>query len=85
MATYRSSPTVPADIITYRLGTKLVYVKPADDYEVSYIRFFYFLFVLTCQPFLLASARFRTERIPGGAVTSLPRPYLVYHHGEHER
>ncbi|RDB25429.1 hypothetical protein Hypma_007551 [Hypsizygus marmoreus] len=33
MASYRSGPTVPADIITYRLGCKLVYVKPADNYE----------------------------------------------------
>jgi len=33
MATYRSAPTVPADIITYRLGDKLVYVRPADSYE----------------------------------------------------
>jgi len=33
MATYRSAPTVPADIITYRFGDKLVYVRPADNYE----------------------------------------------------
>ncbi|KAG6861161.1 hypothetical protein C0995_003170 [Termitomyces sp. Mi166 len=31
--TYRTEPPVPADIITYRLGSKLVYVRPADDYE----------------------------------------------------
>ncbi|KAG6809303.1 hypothetical protein H0H92_000761, partial [Tricholoma furcatifolium] len=29
----RSEPTVPAEIITYRFGPKLVYVKPADNYE----------------------------------------------------
>ncbi|KAF9456942.1 hypothetical protein BDZ94DRAFT_293818 [Collybia nuda] len=34
MASYRSGATpIPADIITYRLGDKLVYVRPADDYE----------------------------------------------------
>jgi len=33
MATYRSDPPVPTDIITYRLGSKLVYVRPADNYE----------------------------------------------------
>jgi len=33
MATYRSEPPVPADIITYRLDVKLVYVRPADDYQ----------------------------------------------------
>ncbi|GLB37778.1 hypothetical protein LshimejAT787_0408290 [Lyophyllum shimeji] len=33
MATYRSEPPVPTDIITYRLGSKLVYVRPADNYE----------------------------------------------------
>ncbi|KAG6900708.1 hypothetical protein C0993_003734 [Termitomyces sp. T159_Od127] len=31
--TYRTEPAVPADIITYRLDSKLVYVRPADDYE----------------------------------------------------
>ncbi|KAF8891745.1 hypothetical protein BD779DRAFT_1468676 [Infundibulicybe gibba] len=35
MATYRTSPTVPPDMITYRLGNKLVFVKPADDYEAA--------------------------------------------------
>ncbi|KAF5380532.1 hypothetical protein D9615_004722 [Tricholomella constricta] len=33
MATYRSEPPVPTDIITYRCGSKLVYVRPADSYE----------------------------------------------------
>ncbi|KAF8070781.1 hypothetical protein FPV67DRAFT_1414279 [Lyophyllum atratum] len=33
MATYRSEPPVPTDIITYRLQSKLVYVRPADNYE----------------------------------------------------
>ncbi|KIY50293.1 hypothetical protein FISHEDRAFT_71899 [Fistulina hepatica ATCC 64428] len=33
MASYRTSPAVPADIITYRLGGRLVYVKPASNYE----------------------------------------------------
>ena len=35
MATYRSSPTIPADIVTYRFEEKLVYVRPADNYDVS--------------------------------------------------
>jgi len=33
MATFRSTPTVPPEVITYRLGEKLVYVKPATNYE----------------------------------------------------
>jgi len=33
MATFRSQPTIPPDIITYRLDDKLVYVRPADNYE----------------------------------------------------
>jgi len=33
MASYRTTPAVPADIITYHHGGKLVYVKPADNYE----------------------------------------------------
>ncbi|KAF8222654.1 hypothetical protein L208DRAFT_1321397 [Tricholoma matsutake] len=35
MATFRSTPTVPPEVITYRLGDKLVYVKPAAHYEAS--------------------------------------------------
>ncbi|KAF9012473.1 hypothetical protein BDQ17DRAFT_704566 [Cyathus striatus] len=33
MATYRSIQPVPTDIITYRFAEKLVYVRPADNYE----------------------------------------------------
>ena len=33
MATFRSTPTIPPEVITYRLADKLVYVRPADDYE----------------------------------------------------
>lgn len=33
MATFRSTPTVPPEVITYRLADKLVYVRPADNYE----------------------------------------------------
>ncbi|TFK44860.1 hypothetical protein BDQ12DRAFT_673703 [Crucibulum laeve] len=33
MAMYRTGPTIPADIITYRYNHKLVYVRPADNYE----------------------------------------------------
>lgn len=33
--TYRNGPVVPADIITYKHAGKLVYVKPAENYEVS--------------------------------------------------
>ncbi|KAJ2914401.1 hypothetical protein MD484_g6016, partial [Candolleomyces efflorescens] len=32
---YRSGPTVPADIVTYRHNEKLVYVKPAETYELA--------------------------------------------------
>ncbi|KAF4598123.1 hypothetical protein EYR38_006519 [Pleurotus pulmonarius] len=32
MATYRTSSTVPADIITYRKDGKLVFVQPASSY-----------------------------------------------------
>ncbi|RXW21910.1 hypothetical protein EST38_g3928 [Candolleomyces aberdarensis] len=32
---YRSTPTVPADIVTYQHQNKLVYVKPADTYELA--------------------------------------------------
>ncbi|KDQ27624.1 hypothetical protein PLEOSDRAFT_158498 [Pleurotus ostreatus PC15] len=32
MATYRTSSTVPADIITYRKDDKLVFVQPASSY-----------------------------------------------------
>lgn len=35
---YRSGPTVPADIVTYRHNEKLVYVKPAETYEVRNIQ-----------------------------------------------
>ncbi|KAH0588747.1 hypothetical protein H2248_004553 [Termitomyces sp. 'cryptogamus'] len=31
--TYRTEAPVPTDIITYRLNSKLVFVRPADDYE----------------------------------------------------
>jgi hypothetical protein len=34
MASYRISATAPADIITYDLNGKFVYVNPADSYEV---------------------------------------------------
>ncbi|KAG6891495.1 hypothetical protein C0992_005634 [Termitomyces sp. T32_za158] len=40
--TYRTEPAVPADIITYRLDSKLVYVRPADDYEVGHTSCFTF-------------------------------------------
>lgn len=36
MATYRTSSTVPADIITYRKDGKLVFVQPASSYMVSF-------------------------------------------------
>jgi hypothetical protein len=39
MATFRSTPTVPPEVITYRLGEKLVYVKPAADYEARYTQY----------------------------------------------
>ncbi|TEB04469.1 hypothetical protein FA13DRAFT_1291018 [Coprinellus micaceus] len=32
---YKSAPVHPVDIITYRHKEKLVYVKPADSYEVK--------------------------------------------------
>ncbi|KAG5653513.1 hypothetical protein H0H81_012586 [Sphagnurus paluster] len=32
----RAEIPVAADIITYRLGSKLVYVRPADDYEANF-------------------------------------------------
>ncbi|TEB38487.1 hypothetical protein FA13DRAFT_1726164 [Coprinellus micaceus] len=32
---YKSAPVHPVDIITYRHKEKLVYVKPADSYEVA--------------------------------------------------
>ncbi|KIK09123.1 hypothetical protein K443DRAFT_671626 [Laccaria amethystina LaAM-08-1] len=33
--TYRNGPVVPADIITYKHAGKLVYVKPAENYELA--------------------------------------------------
>ena len=33
---YKSAPPQPVDIITYRHKEKLVYVKPADSYEVKH-------------------------------------------------
>lgn len=33
--TYRNSPVVPTDIITYKHAGKLVYVKPAENYELA--------------------------------------------------
>ncbi|KAG7449631.1 uncharacterized protein BT62DRAFT_597588 [Guyanagaster necrorhizus] len=35
MASYRTCSPAPADIITYRFRTNLVYVKPELDYEVA--------------------------------------------------
>ncbi|KAF5317061.1 hypothetical protein D9611_004036 [Ephemerocybe angulata] len=35
MSVYRSPPPQPADIVTYRHGNKLVYVKPAENYELA--------------------------------------------------
>lgn len=35
MATHRPHNAVLPDVITYRLASNLVYVRPTDDYEVK--------------------------------------------------
>lgn len=65
-------PSAPADIITYRLNNKMVYVTPANNYEVR-VRWLSFpFFGLISRIFSSGSPRFCTERVSRRATKSQP-------------